>query len=261
MPPTAFVPPAFALGAAVPRRPTQPPPSSWSSGADVARGAVRRRIVDPAALHTWKRSKAYADVMSFISELCGAVQGRRLTDDVPTSPFVRATCELLDEAAGWVDDIPPTKQAMRYGNTAFRGWHAKMCERTPEMMRSLLGRFPPPTPTAPLPTCFIESAISSRAEYEASTRRPEAERRALEAAALAKRAAHGGAAQGGDADSRSDELAGYFAESFGNATRIDYGTGHELAFLVWLRCVVREGANATWSLSEYGRAVRRRAAA
>ena len=27
----------------------------------------------------------------------------------------------------------------------------------------------------------------------------------------------------------------YFSEAFGNATRIDYGTGHELSFLVWLR--------------------------
>lgn len=30
------------------------------------------------------------------------------------------------------------------------------------------------------------------------------------------------------------EVRGYFVESFGNATRIDYGTGHELAFIMFL---------------------------
>lgn len=30
------------------------------------------------------------------------------------------------------------------------------------------------------------------------------------------------------------EIQGYFVESFGNATRIDYGTGHELAFIMFL---------------------------
>ena len=39
------------------------------------------------------------------------------------------------------------------------------------------------------------------------------------------------------ADLRPDasvELAAYLSDSFGNATRIDYGTGHEMAFVVYL---------------------------
>ena len=32
----------------------------------------------------------------------------------------------------------------------------------------------------------------------------------------------------------SVELAKYLSDSFGNATRIDYGTGHEMAFIVYL---------------------------
>jgi len=33
------------------------------------------------------------------------------------------------------------------------------------------------------------------------------------------------------------ELAEYFKESFGNRTRIDYGTGHEASFVAWLACI------------------------
>jgi len=39
----------------------------------------------------------------------------------------------------------------------------------------------------------------------------------------------------------SSELAAYLKESFGNATRIDYGTGHELAFAAFLCCAERVG--------------------
>lgn len=37
------------------------------------------------------------------------------------------------------------------------------------------------------------------------------------------------------------ELFPYFADSFGNATRIDYGTGHEVNFAAWLLCLARLG--------------------
>jgi len=35
------------------------------------------------------------------------------------------------------------------------------------------------------------------------------------------------------------ELAPYLFDSFGNATRIDYGTGHETAFIIFLYCLAR----------------------
>ncbi len=33
------------------------------------------------------------------------------------------------------------------------------------------------------------------------------------------------------------ELVPYLLDSFGNPVRIDYGTGHELHFVVWLYCL------------------------
>ena len=38
------------------------------------------------------------------------------------------------------------------------------------------------------------------------------------------------------------ELVEYYVNSFGNPTRIDYGTGHELNFCVWLYCLEKVGA-------------------
>lgn len=38
------------------------------------------------------------------------------------------------------------------------------------------------------------------------------------------------------------EISVYLVESVGNSTRIDYGTGHELAFIMFLVCIFKIGA-------------------
>ena len=44
-----------------------------------------------------------------------------------------------------------------------------------------------------------------------------------------------------DLQSATVELVPYFADSFGNSSRIDYGTGHETNFAAWLYCLARLG--------------------
>ena len=39
----------------------------------------------------------------------------------------------------------------------------------------------------------------------------------------------------------SPELSSYWVDSFGNSTRIDYGTGHETTFAAFLYCLARLG--------------------
>jgi serine/threonine-protein phosphatase 2A activator len=44
-----------------------------------------------------------------------------------------------------------------------------------------------------------------------------------------------------DLQSAAAELASYLVDSFGNATRIDYGTGHETTFCALLCCLAKLG--------------------
>lgn len=42
----------------------------------------------------------------------------------------------------------------------------------------------------------------------------------------------------------AEEMAVYLIEAFGNETRLDYGTGHELNFLVFLFCMNKIGCTS-----------------
>jgi len=92
----------------------------------------------------------------------------------------------MTQAKGWVADIPPIQQAMRFGNKAFRSWHSRMMAALPAFLASLLG----------------EELVAAGA---------------------------------------ASELSAYLDESFGNQQRIDYGTGHELNFVLFLLCLRRLG--------------------
>lgn len=80
----------------------------------------------------------------------------------------------------WVDETPPEQQPMRFGNKAFRTWHARVAAKSETFIRGLL---------------------------------PE-----QHAAAWI-------------------ELRPYWLDCFGHPTRIDYGTGHETSFILFLLCL------------------------
>ena len=163
-----------------------PPPTAAPSAPSVAPlpPSMSKQITSQLSLKKFKKTPAYARITGALQQYAEAVVGMRLSAaPAAPSPAVPLIVEALERLQGWVAEVPPLQQAMRYGNKAFKTWHARVAEHAPTLMRQLL---------------------SGRVADEA-------------------RAAALGA-----------ELATYFADAFGNATRIDYGTGHELSFFAWL---------------------------
>jgi serine/threonine-protein phosphatase 2A activator len=146
---------------------------------------ARKRIASEADLRRFLASEAVKDFVSFILSLNEAAKGRKLSEPCPVSPPVQGLLDALAALSAWVDQIPPAQQSLRYGNPAYRVWHARMLQEASAMMARAL---------------------------------PEH----LAAAAA--------------------EVTPYWCDSFGNATRIDYGTGHETNFCALLYCLARLGA-------------------
>jgi len=146
---------------------------------------VPKRVVKtPDDLKDWPKTQAYAEFLGFIQILNKAVQGKKVSDDVPASPIITKLVDLLEKFSGWVDEIPPIDQPQRFGNKAFREWSKRLKDNAKVLIGDLL---------------------------------PDE----LKGAAI--------------------ELELYLCQGFGNATRIDYGTGHEAKFVAFLCCLMKIG--------------------
>jgi len=145
-----------------------------------------KKIARESDVQAFLQSDACKDYMSFVKCLCRKLVGVKISDVTkePVSTDLQPLLDVLATLSSYVDEIPPKEHILRYGNPAFRDWHARMCENAERLTEGVL---------------------------------PEALR---------------GAAK---------ELAHYLADSFGNRTRIDYGTGHETNFFVFLYCLARLG--------------------
>jgi serine/threonine-protein phosphatase 2A activator len=160
-----------------------------------------RHISTAADLRAFQASPVCADLLSFLGSLSAAVAGKPLDAEVAESPFCGRLLALLASMEGWLAEYPPLKQPMRFGNKAFREWHARLVREAAAQCAALLAAAAPPPPPPPPPP---------------------------PGAAL--------------------QLAAYLVESFGNPTRIDYGTGHEAAFLFFLCAAGACGALAAGDL-------------
>lgn len=144
-----------------------------------------KEIATPDDMQIWENSKAYADLLGFISALNDEVKDKKLRDDHLISDNVKKVLDILDRLNSWIDEIPPVEQPQRFGNKAFKTFYEKLTGESAQLLEQALD-----------PQCHV--AIP--------------------------------------------EISVYLNESFGNSTRIDYGTGHELAFVAFLCCMFKIGA-------------------
>eukprot|EP00798_Chlamydomonas_sp_ICE-L_P018678 gene18678-25197_t len=171
-----------------------------------------KRIKSADDLKRCLESDVMRDFVAFILSLSEAVKGKKLSSaeaGAPVSPAITRLKNLLDLLSTWVDEIPPSQQSLRYGNPAYRTWFAKMQDSALHLVQSLL---------------------PEEGEGASSSGTAESAEGGSDAARTAERL-----------KGCAVEVAPYLTESFGNATRIDYGTGHETNFCALLYCLARLG--------------------
>lgn len=135
-----------------------------------------KAIRTPKDMQSFQTSDTYAQLMQFIqmcSESIAGIEFPSSSSSVDIDPIaIPAIVDLqgfIAQLSSWVDEIPPIKQPMRFGNRAFRNWHARLMVEVPT---------------------FLSLYLATYGMSEASV-----------------------------------ELTPYLCQSFGNETRIDYGTG------------------------------------
>ena len=196
-----------------------------------------RRILSAQDHQLFLASSTYNLLVSFVFALTDAVRDRTMTSSSPnpnrpsTSPsrpdnkgkddgqididdnddeagnkiIIDKILQILDEVESLVRQHPAQdQQGSRFGNLAFRPFfnHVRSC--LPRLHGLYLG---------PL----IKQIPSTHANADVHTD-----------------PAAGGGGDGVVVDAMFDELSTYLLHSFGDPLRIDYGSGHELNFIVWL---------------------------
>jgi serine/threonine-protein phosphatase 2A activator len=172
----------------------------------------RRGIYSDVDMKHFMESSTKKELLSFVEAMGRSCafseqgdEGPAFTPDTPLeglTPSMACLHGALRQMITWVDDFPPVNQDLaRFGNPAFRQWHARLLSRSNSIVAEIL-------------KCR-DGDISN----------PEASNRGSDAAA-------------GKTTSINDEgiqqVSCYLHDSFGHATRLDYGTGHESSFLVFL---------------------------
>lgn len=229
------------------------PTPAHSSNDNANKNVPQRYIYNQADMEHFRHSPARKELLSFVSAM-----GRGLTSsatyqplphggyhtDFPLEHLTPALASLhgsLSCMSGiWMDGdhggIPPDlKVKARFGNPAFRTWHARLVERSYGIVRCLMD-------------CHVKYSSPDAAAGDGLTK----EQILKECSEQGYRAASNEdpklwQQQKSSTESSSNqedviaELRAYLHDSFGHPIRIDYGTGHESSFVVFLLSLCKIG--------------------
>lgn len=127
---------------------------------------------------------------------------RAVVSDSHLRQPVRRLMETLEELDSWIEQIPPRQGPQRFGNLAFRDWGKRL-----EEVRSINDQM-----RESIQTC---RKSDSRSHIQRAN--------ALHESMLPPRY-----------HPLIPVLLPHFLLAFGHPIRLDYGTGHELSFVIWL---------------------------
>ena len=100
-----------------------------------------KRITSKPQLEQFLNSPAAKRFVAFLLSLNDSVKGMSNSTRVELSPLCVSLVDLLRTIGSYVDEIPPVSHSLRYGNPAFRDFHARIQARVPDLVAGVL---PPP---------------------------------------------------------------------------------------------------------------------
>jgi hypothetical protein len=99
-----------------------------------------RKIFSEKDLEAFKKSPACAEIIEFVKICADAIIGLKVSDtSYPVSDVTTKIALFMNRMHDAVTDFPPLKQPMRFGNKAFRQWHAYLVSESPSFILSLVG--------------------------------------------------------------------------------------------------------------------------
>jgi hypothetical protein len=187
-------------------------PSSNETAADMP----HRAIYNDVDMRAFSESSTKKELLQFVEAMgksCATGVAPGLDPQYPLAgltPSMACLHGSLRQMITWVDDFPPSNpEAARFGNPAFRSWHGRLLERS---------------------HAIIAAILTARQDEELGA--------GIETKTLEEHAETGYKAAGGLLEFEQDpsivQVSCFLHDSFGHATRLDYGTGHESSFVVFL---------------------------
>jgi hypothetical protein len=209
--------------------PAAPPPPS----------PPRRFIYNDADLQAFLESPVKRDFLRFVAAMGQAVSSSSFTYDpdrplrglTPAMASLHGSLQVMKE---WVDEIPPLSNTtsaahIRFGNPAFRDWHARLVQRARPIVATMLR------------VHHEHQAQQSNnddgvvdIEYDEVVLQAAMELGRAAAAADEYTETTNEATTADNAVVVTEELACYLEDAFGHPIRLDYGTGHECSLQVFL---------------------------
>ena len=119
-----------------------------------------RMIFNAHELELFKKSETAAELAGFVKACADAIVGKKISDvgknisDSEASSsssssssssntengdgIIEKVVTFLHQLHAMIDEIPPLKQPMRFGNKAFRTFHTRLCEESVIFLQQLL---------------------------------------------------------------------------------------------------------------------------
>lgn len=194
--------------------------------------STKKCINNSNDLDSFKKSESYAEIINFVKICADSVVGIKISDNYVISSNINKIVAFLDKLYDVIQDIPPLTQPMRFGNRAFKIFHSRLCIESLLFATELLQN---------------KNDVHAEVNVEKTLADTTSNITSHTAANNVEISVQGSADSTGSTGINVEvklqvdpsELSSYLNGAFGNETRIDYGTGHELSFVLFLLCLFK----------------------